>query len=49
MRWQRPDQLSPAQPRVLMAIFEIGGVPEIAPVPGISEPGVWSRLQRLVV
>lgn len=40
-------QLSLAELRVLMAVFEIGGVPEIAPVLGIAEPTVRTHLQRL--
>lgn len=40
-------KLTPAELRVLMAIVEIGGVPEVAPVLGISEPTVRTHLQRI--
>ena len=33
--------------RVLMMIIEVGGVPEVAPVLGISEPTVKTHLQRI--
>jgi DNA-binding CsgD family transcriptional regulator len=39
--------LTPAELRVLFAIVEIGGVPEVAPVLGLSEPTVRSHLQHL--
>jgi DNA-binding CsgD family transcriptional regulator len=39
--------LTPAELRVLMAIVEIGGVPEVAPVLGISETTVKTHLSRL--
>lgn len=40
-------QLTPAELRVLMAIVEIGGVPDVAPVLGISETTVKTHLSRL--
>jgi DNA-binding CsgD family transcriptional regulator len=40
-------RLTRAEVRVLMAIVEIGGVPEIAPVLGISETTVKTHLQRI--
>jgi DNA-binding CsgD family transcriptional regulator len=40
-------KLTPAELRVLMAIVEIGGVPEVAPVLGISETTVKTHLQRV--
>ena len=40
-------QLTPAELRVLMAIVEIGGVPEVAPALGISETTVKTHLRRL--
>jgi DNA-binding CsgD family transcriptional regulator len=40
-------KLTPAELRVLMAIVEIGGVPEVAPVLGISETTVKTHLQRI--
>ena len=40
-------KLTPAEVRVLMAIVEIGGVPEVAPVLGISETTVKTHLQHL--
>jgi DNA-binding CsgD family transcriptional regulator len=40
-------KLTPAELRVLMAIVEIGGVPEVAPVLGISESTVKTHLQRV--
>jgi DNA-binding CsgD family transcriptional regulator len=39
--------LTPAEVRVLFAIVEIGGVPEVAPVLGISEQTVKSHLHRI--
>ena len=39
--------LTPAELRVLFAIVDIGGVPEVAPVLGISETTVKTHLQRL--
>jgi DNA-binding CsgD family transcriptional regulator len=40
-------QLTRAEMRVLIAIVEIGGVPEVAPVLGISETTVKTHLQRV--
>jgi DNA-binding CsgD family transcriptional regulator len=40
-------RLTPAEVRVLFAIVEIGGVPEIAPVLGIAEQTVKSHLHRI--
>jgi DNA-binding CsgD family transcriptional regulator len=40
-------KLTPAELRVLMAVVEIGGVPEIAPVLGIAETTVKSHLQHV--
>ena len=40
-------QLTPAELRVLMGIVEIGGVPDVAPVLGISETTVKTHLSRL--
>ena len=40
-------KLTPAEMRVLMMIVEVGGVPEVAPVLGISESTVKTHLQRL--
>jgi len=40
-------KLTPAELRVLMAIVEVGGVPEVAPVLGISETTVKTHLGRL--
>jgi DNA-binding CsgD family transcriptional regulator len=40
-------QLTPAELRVLFAIVDVGGVPEVAPVLGISETTVKTHLQRL--
>jgi DNA-binding CsgD family transcriptional regulator len=40
-------KLTPAELRVLMAIVEVGGVPEVAPVLGISETTVKTHLQRV--
>jgi DNA-binding CsgD family transcriptional regulator len=39
--------LTPAEIRVLFAIVEIGGVPEVAPVFGISEQTIKSHLHRI--
>ena len=39
--------LTPAEVRVLFAIVEIGGVPEVAPVLGISEQTVKSHLHHI--
>jgi DNA-binding CsgD family transcriptional regulator/PAS domain-containing protein len=39
--------LTPAELRVLSAIVEIGGVPEVAPALGVSETTVKSHLQRV--
>jgi DNA-binding CsgD family transcriptional regulator len=43
----REFKLTPAEVRVLFAIIEIGGVPEVAPVLGISEQTVKSHLHRV--
>jgi DNA-binding CsgD family transcriptional regulator len=40
-------KLTPAELRVLMAIVEVGGVPEVAPMLGISETTVKTHLQRI--
>jgi DNA-binding CsgD family transcriptional regulator len=40
-------KLTPAELRVLMAIIQIGGVPEVAPVLGIAETTVKTHLQRV--
>jgi DNA-binding CsgD family transcriptional regulator len=40
-------KLTPAEIRVLFAIVEIGGVPEVAPVLGIAEQTVKSHLHRI--
>jgi DNA-binding CsgD family transcriptional regulator len=40
-------RLTPTEMRVLMMIVEIGGVPEVAPVLGISETTVKTHLQRI--
>jgi DNA-binding CsgD family transcriptional regulator len=40
-------RLTPAEMRVLMMIVQIGGVPEIAPVLGISETTVKTHLQHV--
>jgi DNA-binding CsgD family transcriptional regulator len=40
-------KLTPAELRVLMMIVQIGGVPEVAPVLGISETTVKTHLQRI--
>lgn len=39
--------LTPTEMRVLMMIVEIGGVPEVAPVLGISDTTVRTHLQRI--
>jgi DNA-binding CsgD family transcriptional regulator len=40
-------RLTPAEMRVLMGIVEVGGVPDVAPVLGISETTVKTHLQRV--
>jgi DNA-binding CsgD family transcriptional regulator len=40
-------QLTTAEMRVLMAIVQIGGVPEVAPMLGIAEATVRTHLQRV--
>ena len=40
-------RLTPAELRVMMAIVEIGGVPDVAPALGISEATVKTHLQRV--
>jgi DNA-binding CsgD family transcriptional regulator len=40
-------KLTPAEVRVLFAIVQIGGVPEVAPVLGIAEQTVKSHLHRI--
>jgi DNA-binding CsgD family transcriptional regulator len=40
-------KLTPAEMRVLMMIVEVGGVPEVAPVLGVSETTVKTHLQRI--
>jgi DNA-binding CsgD family transcriptional regulator len=40
-------KLTPAELRVLMAMVEVGGVPEVAPMLGISETTVKTHLQRI--
>jgi DNA-binding CsgD family transcriptional regulator len=40
-------KLTPAEMRVLMMIVQLGGVPEVAPVLGISEATVKTHLQRI--
>ena len=40
-------ELTPAELRVLMALVEIGGVPEVAPVLGIAETTVRTHLRHL--
>jgi DNA-binding CsgD family transcriptional regulator len=40
-------KLTPAEMRVLMMIVEVGGVPEVASVLGISEPTVRTHLQHV--
>jgi DNA-binding CsgD family transcriptional regulator len=43
----RRFNLTPSEIRVLFAIVEIGGVPEIAPVFGIAEQTVKSHLHHI--
>jgi DNA-binding CsgD family transcriptional regulator len=43
----RHFQLTPAELRVMLAAMEIGGVPEIAPVLGVSQATVKSHLARV--
>jgi DNA-binding CsgD family transcriptional regulator len=43
----RTYKLTPSEMRVLMMIVQIGGVPEIAPVLGISEATAKTHLQRV--
>jgi DNA-binding CsgD family transcriptional regulator len=43
----RHFKLTPAEVRVLFAIVQVGGVPEVAPVLGISETTVKTHLQRV--
>ena len=40
-------RLTPAELRVLMMIVQVGGVPEVAPILGISEATVKTHLQRI--
>jgi len=40
-------KLTPAELRVLLAIVQVGGVPEVAPVLGISETTVRTHLQHV--
>jgi DNA-binding CsgD family transcriptional regulator len=40
-------KLTPAEMRVLMMIVQIGGIPEVAPVLGISETTVRTHLQHI--
>jgi DNA-binding CsgD family transcriptional regulator len=40
-------KLTPAEMRVLMMLVQLGGVPEVAPVLGISEPTVRTHLQHI--
>jgi len=40
-------KLTPAEMRVLMMIVQVGGVPDVAPVLGISEPTVKTHLQHI--
>jgi DNA-binding CsgD family transcriptional regulator len=40
-------KLTPGEMRVLMAIVDVGGVPEIAPVLGVSETTVKTHLQHV--
>jgi DNA-binding CsgD family transcriptional regulator len=40
-------KLTPAELRVLFAVVEVGGVPEVAPLLGISETTVKTHLQRV--
>jgi DNA-binding CsgD family transcriptional regulator len=42
-------RLTPAELRVLFALIEVGGVPEIAPVLGVAEATVKTHLKRLFV
>jgi DNA-binding CsgD family transcriptional regulator len=46
-RWSAPYKLTPAELRVLLAIVEVGGIPEIAPMLGISEATVKTHLQHV--
>jgi len=39
--------LTPAELRVLMMIVQVGGVPEVAPILGITEPTVKTHLQHI--
>ena len=41
------SQLTAAELRVLMAIVQVGGVPEVAPVLGVSETTVKTHLQHV--
>jgi DNA-binding CsgD family transcriptional regulator len=40
-------KLTPAEMRVLFAVVEVGGVPEVAPTLGVSETTVRTHLQRV--
>jgi DNA-binding CsgD family transcriptional regulator len=40
-------KLTPAELRVLMTIVQVGGVPEVAPVLGVSVPTVKTQLRRV--
>jgi DNA-binding CsgD family transcriptional regulator len=40
-------KLTPAEMRVLVMIVQLGGVPQVAPVLGISEPTVKTHLQHI--
>src|SRR5262249_54903632 len=40
-------RLTPAELRVLLAIVQIGGTPEVAPVLGMAESTVKTHLQRV--
>ena len=40
-------KLTPAEMRVLMTVVQLGGVPEVAPVLGVSEATVKTHLQRI--
>jgi DNA-binding CsgD family transcriptional regulator len=40
-------KLTPAEMRVMMMIVEVGGVPEVAPVLGVSETTVKTHLQHI--
>ena len=42
-----PDRLTAAEMRVLFAIVEIGGMPEVAHMLGISQATVKTHLQRI--